>query len=189
MQYKICSKCNKKLPISEYAKDKTKTDGLYSSCKDCCRRRIGAKKRVPSVVLGTYKDKIIIDRKIYPIIKGIRVRAHRYIMEQKLGRKLSTIEHVHHIDGNTKNFNLNNLIVLKKADHHKLHPSQKCKDGLWQICVECGRKKWVVPCTIKKRYKGNRKRASWYWCNKCANRKGGCSPKYIKEKIIELIKR
>ena len=49
------------------------------------------------------------------------IMEHRYIMEKHLGRKLEKWEHVHHIDGNKKNNNLKNLIVMKKSQHHKLH--------------------------------------------------------------------
>jgi len=46
---------------------------------------------------------------------------HRVIMENILGRKLKSDEHVHHIDKNTKNNNLDNLMVLNKDEHLDLH--------------------------------------------------------------------
>jgi hypothetical protein len=53
--------------------------------------------------------------------KVIRIREHRYVMEQHLGRKLRKGEDVHHIDGNKLNNNISNLQVLSKSDHTKLH--------------------------------------------------------------------
>ena len=32
---KVCTKCNKELPISEFYKDNRTKDGLYSNCKEC----------------------------------------------------------------------------------------------------------------------------------------------------------
>ena len=47
---------------------------------------------------------------------------HRLVMEKILGRFLSRSEIVHHIDGNRKNNNPNNLMVFSSAsDHQKYH--------------------------------------------------------------------
>ncbi len=47
MSYKICTKCHKnKHKGKSFMKDSSKSDGLYSSCKDCYRKRIGSKKRL-----------------------------------------------------------------------------------------------------------------------------------------------
>jgi len=53
------------------------------------------------------------------VVNGEEVREHRWIMEQHLGRKLETWEHVHHIDGNHLNNSLSNLEVLSNADHQR----------------------------------------------------------------------
>lgn len=42
-------------------------------------------------------------------------------MEQHLGRELSIFEIVHHIDGNKKNNNINNLKVMTRQEHNSLH--------------------------------------------------------------------
>lgn len=46
---------------------------------------------------------------------------HRRIAEETLGRKLSTNEVVHHLDFNPNHNNLDNLIVLSRSNHVKLH--------------------------------------------------------------------
>ena len=50
---------------------------------------------------------------------------HRVVAEQKIGRKLLSIEHVHHIDGNKHNNNPENLIVLTISEHLKLHAAER----------------------------------------------------------------
>jgi hypothetical protein len=49
------------------------------------------------------------------------VLEHRYVMEKHLGRILAKNEHVHHINGVKSDNDLNNLVVLTKAEHHQLH--------------------------------------------------------------------
>jgi DNA-binding NarL/FixJ family response regulator len=56
-------------------------------------------------------------------------------MESAIGRKLMRNEHVHHIDGDTKNNDLSNLVLLSDSDHAKEHhtgvaKSQELKDKL-----------------------------------------------------------
>nr|DAH32797.1 MAG TPA: HNH endonuclease [Caudoviricetes sp.] len=46
---------------------------------------------------------------------------HRNIAENILGRKLSSNEIVHHLDGNPQNNALTNLIVLSRSKHASLH--------------------------------------------------------------------
>lgn len=47
MSYKICSKCGlRKHKGKSFVKDSSKSDGVYSSCKDCYRARVGTKKRL-----------------------------------------------------------------------------------------------------------------------------------------------
>lgn len=51
---------------------------------------------------------------------------HRILMEEKLGRRLTEQEVVHHIDGNKTNNSLDNLMVMTRAEHALLHrPADK----------------------------------------------------------------
>lgn len=54
-------------------------------------------------------------------VNGKSVPEHRYIMEQHIGRKLKHDEQVHHIDGNRLNNTIENLQIMTRAEHARLH--------------------------------------------------------------------
>ena len=62
---------------------------------------------------------------------------HRVIMEEILGRKLSSDEHVHHIDGDRSNNDPSNLMVMTASEHAAHHAMKNLKnrrrrsDGTW----------------------------------------------------------
>jgi len=60
---------------------------------------------------------------------GRRVWEHRWLMEQKLGRKLETWEEVHHIDRDATNNRLDNLVVLVRKEHVEFRKKQREVEG------------------------------------------------------------
>lgn len=50
-----------------------------------------------------------------------KIFEHRYVMEQKLGRKLTSEDIVHHIDGDKLNNHPDNLVITNRSDHLKIH--------------------------------------------------------------------
>jgi len=54
---------------------------------------------------------------------------HVVIMEKRLGRKLLQDEHVHHIDGNRLNNNENNLALVTRSGHARIHRLQDAMSG------------------------------------------------------------
>ena len=57
----------------------------------------------------------------YPMRKKTSKSEHRSIVEEILNRKLHTDEVVHHLDCNPTNNSVQNLIVMKRSEHVKLH--------------------------------------------------------------------
>lgn len=86
---------------------------------------------------GKYKD-IILPSHPYADKRG-RVSLHRYLVEQKIGRFLSSDEIVHHIDGNRNNNDINNLEITTLSEHTKRHGSTG-RTYLVLICEYCGKK-------------------------------------------------
>jgi hypothetical protein len=62
-----------------------------------------------------------------------RVLLHRHIASVKLGRWLSSKEHVHHIDKDILNNTPDNLVVLSAEEHNNIHHPTIAK-----VCRECG---------------------------------------------------
>ena len=50
-------------------------------------------------------------------VNGRMIREHRYVMEIFLGRKLERWEHVHHINGDSLDNRIENLVVLTWHEH------------------------------------------------------------------------
>jgi hypothetical protein len=55
------------------------------------------------------------------------IAEHRYVMENHLKRKLAKNEHVHHINGDRSNNNLENLVLLTRSEHNSVHKKEQVK--------------------------------------------------------------
>ena len=49
----------------------------------------------------------------------------RHLMENEIGRKLKTEEQVHHINGNTLDDRIENLLIVSNVEHLKIHIGDK----------------------------------------------------------------
>ena len=57
-----------------------------------------------------------------------RKREHQLVMENFIGRELHENEVVHHIDGDKLNNNINNLALMDKSAHSRLHSIERWKN-------------------------------------------------------------
>ena len=60
---------------------------------------------------------------------GSGIMAHRAVMEQHLGRKLKSNEHIHHLDGDRTNNDITNLVILTRGEHSRLHRLKEVQEG------------------------------------------------------------
>ncbi|WP_241473772.1 HNH endonuclease signature motif containing protein [Mycolicibacterium neoaurum] len=54
-------------------------------------------------------------------VEGKKKLEHRHVMELHLGRELAAEEDVHHIDGDKLNNKIENLRIMSRSEHLKLH--------------------------------------------------------------------
>lgn len=54
---------------------------------------------------------------------------HRSIVERLIGRTLLPNEEIHHIDFNHQNNDTQNLVILSKSEHSKIHAARKERDA------------------------------------------------------------
>lgn len=98
---------------------------------------------------------------------GKKIREHRYVIEQYLGRKLSRKEHIHHINGIKTDNRIENLKIVTNESHKEYH-AKKWKDK--KPCSLCKEIKLLSEFCFrinKPQYK-ERKRFYDSWCRKCA---------------------
>jgi len=94
------------------------------------------------MLLGCRKERVLISNYYY-IMKHDHPRANKkgyiaeqiFLMEKKIGRLLSSNETVHHIDHDSKNNSINNLMLMTIHDHLSFHAKEKYKKS--------GGKKWI----------------------------------------------
>ena len=58
-------------------------------------------------------------------VNGVKVDVHRFLIEHRLCRNLESYEVVHHIDGNKKNNSIDNLCVMTRSEHTRLHGAKR----------------------------------------------------------------
>ena len=110
-----CANCGKEIEVEAKKKNRK---FCSKECWDEYRRN---RQRVATTGHDGYRYVWFTD--------GTGEQEHRYIMENLLGRKLTTNEVVHHIDGNRANNDIKNLQLMTRGEHSKLHRELELKQG------------------------------------------------------------
>lgn len=118
----VCEECGKTKTR------KKRSDGKGRFCSNSCAGRYAIRIATKARDFNgennpAYKNGKTINTQGYVRLNTKqRINEHRYVMEQHLGRKLTPIEVVHHIDGDKTNNNINNLKLCKnQSEHSKIH--------------------------------------------------------------------
>lgn len=67
------------------------------------------------------------------------VLAHRAIMENLIGRVLNSDEIVHHINGNGHDNRIENIEIMDRAEHSRMHMKNHGIRYVLLLCPECGK--------------------------------------------------
>lgn len=124
----ICDECGKKvnMPTSQFKRSKN------HFCSRQCHMKFMNRELNPSRMTPEVREKIHNSRVDTGSNKGYQKtygrHTHRIIAEQILGRPLKSDEIVHHIDGNKRNNNPDNLMVMTQSEHAHLHFTKKRGD-------------------------------------------------------------
>lgn len=118
---RICKYCNRERSKKYYSNEKRKAK-LNSFCAAC--KELFHAWREKQILCGScYKDSVNTgfepNKYVFNPKKSDHV--HRKMAEDLIGRKLSKNEVVHHVDENPKNNSLDNLWVMSRYHHGRLH--------------------------------------------------------------------
>jgi hypothetical protein len=139
METKVCIRCGKLKPLSEYYKHKKMGDGHLNKCKSCCKEQ--AKKRHddlsqnPEWVLSErkrsrekyhrlgYKENQKEVEKLYPWKSTQEYKSLRRNFQIKNNIKLSEDIELHH--WSYKKEHMEDVFLIKRSNHKKLHAKIK----------------------------------------------------------------
>ena len=133
-------KNNSKIYCSKKCSDIGHKTGCLICCKHCNKQFYSTRHKFCSKECARQYRKENYNHKIYEengyLVKYINgynkkgnAKIHRIIMEEYLERKLSPDEVVHHINHNKKDNRIENLQVMSRGEHSKIHRLDELNKG------------------------------------------------------------
>jgi hypothetical protein len=104
-------------------------------CSRACARKNHPKGPESKAWRGGY-----ITKEGYKLIglNGERIPEHRLVMEKELGRQLESHEIIHHIDSDPSNKSVDNLQIVSRSEHMKIHALEREQWSLkYTSCINC----------------------------------------------------
>lgn len=132
-----CQDCGAEI-VKYYLPSTLKYGNITRYCKDCLSKRmVKFWLKNPRLL----KEDKHVDKMgyIHIRVEGILIPEHRFVMEQKLGRKLTKGEIVHHIDSARANNSPDNLELWVRS--HSINGSRASQ----LICPHCGQNYLTPP--------------------------------------------
>ena len=128
---KYCLNCNKELLLKRYENCNGKYNEKFCSRK--CLSQFWRGENHPAFKGGRFIDNFGY---VHILVEGAGkyILEHRFLMENKIGRRLTNQEHVHHIDGDKSNNSLNNLMLLTINEHARIHGDER--KGKPRVCIQ-----------------------------------------------------
>ena len=126
----LCPACSKERWKSQTHARAAKT--LY--CLSCSAKII-RQRQSSSKPLSTPDNPFLSHGYLAFCSKSKKIMLHRYLLEQHLGRPLTSAEVVHHINGERADNRLENLVILSHSAHQILHKEQgeQIRLLLWRV--------------------------------------------------------
>ena len=130
MMNTICQECGKEINVSNSQFKRSKNH----FCSRQCHMRFMNRELNPTRMTPEVKEKLRNHRlnsgNGYSYEKTYGRHTHRIVAERILGRPLKPGEIVHHIDGNKRNNDPSNLMIMTQSEHARLHFTKKRGDDI-----------------------------------------------------------
>ncbi len=99
----------------------------YICCSHECRSKLMSCGNAGYGFKKTFKDLGYKTYYRYKIktVNGLRIYEHRWVMQEHIGRILQKNEFIHHINGDTKDNRIENLMIVNSSSHGKIEFSTK----------------------------------------------------------------
>ena len=133
-----CLDCKNTFFINKYRAEKGKGEFCSKKCYDSYQRKYPHTKKLTGVYGkkhprwkgGKYISKfgyVYIYKPEYATNPRGYIKEHRYLVEQKIGRRLREDEVIHHVNGDKLDNRLENLEIINPAEHFKKYHGKDWK--------------------------------------------------------------